>query len=439
VVVCLAATGCNPNERAQDMPLQSQRDLQEPPLHVAGTVAQYAVLVGGGYMSLQGYGVVVGLGNNGSSEVPEHLKQYLLEYMTKQDLGLWSKGTESLPPEVLLRDKDTTVVLLGAAVPPGAPAGSRFDVEIAAFPQTDTRSLDGGMLMPSEMRLAWLGRAQPGGPSFVWARAAGPVFVNPFLNFSDPADLVETRRGRIIGGGRLLRSRPIKMQLFQPDYHRSRQIGDRINERFSRPGSPKIARPMDAFTVRIAIPPRWKNQYERFLSLVMHLPLVVSGVEWETHVRRLAGALESRTARHEDIALVLEAAGQQVLPVIKPYYESKDQFAAFYAARTGLRLGDNSAASVILRLAEDSSSPLQLTAIEELGLHPQLLRAVPVLRRLLDDQNELVRVAAYKALLQHGDNSAIRRYDIAGQFELDVVSSKGPRRIRRESFCSGRT
>jgi len=398
----------------------------EPPLHQAGTVGEYAVLMGGGYVSLQGYGVVIGLGRNGARDVPQHLRKYLRDYLTKHDLGLWTKGMQDLPPDRFLSNPDTAAVLLGAAIPPGAPIGSRFDVQVSAFAQTETGSLDGGILLPAEMRLAWRGQAQPGGPSFVWAEADGSIFVNPFLDFSDPAELVEAREGRLIGGLRLRRSRPIKMQLRRPDYQRCRQIEQRINEKFGTVDGDNPAKATDAFSIELRIPRGWREDYERFLELVMHLPLMIEGPEWERHERELADGLGRRGENHDEIALVLEAAGRPVLPVIKPLYLSENDETAFYAARTGLRLEDYSAGEVIAALARKTGSPLQLSAIEELGEHPKLLKATPVLRELLNAENEMVRVAAYKSLLRRGDGSRIERLSISDEFELDLVKSSGP-------------
>ena len=45
-------------------------------------------------------------------------------------------------------------------------------------------------------------------------------------------------------------------------------------------------------------------------------------------------------ANHEELALVWEAMGKTILPMVKPLYGSSNAVAGYYAARTGLRLGD---------------------------------------------------------------------------------------------------
>ena len=98
------------------------------PPYVAGTVAEYATLVGGGELPVRGYGVVVGLGKNGSAEVPRHLQESISQYLLKKKLGSWHAGTEGITPTRFLRDLDTAVVLVEGAIPPGAPIGERFEI-----------------------------------------------------------------------------------------------------------------------------------------------------------------------------------------------------------------------------------------------------------------------------------------------------------------------
>ena len=156
----------------------------------------------------------------------------------------------------------------------------------------------------------------------------------------------------------------------------------------------------------------------------MHVFLGTGGAVQDAHARKVATNMELPNANHDELALVWEAIGRQILPIIRQLYTSKNDYAACYAARTGLRLGDKSAVHVLLRFARYANSPLQIPAIRELGRHTNMLRAVPTLRELIDDENERVRIAAYESLAKHGDSSVIRRVGISGGFTLDVVASR---------------
>jgi len=392
-----------------------------PPPHVAGTVAEYAALTGVGELLVQGYGVVVGLGTNGSFSVPPGLEEYFKQYLQKHGLGSWSAGTDAVSPTKFLNDRDTAVVLLRGEVRAGGPKGSHFDVFVTAIAGTQARSVAGGVLMQSEMRLAVGAVAVPGGPTKQWAKASGPVFVNPFLDPTKPAELVKFQQGRIIGGGTLLEARPVRLRLRQPDRSRCVQIRNKINERF--PGLQQVANALNPGVIELKIPPEYHRRPEYFLRLVTHLPLRSGPASMERQAREIAEAMSSSSAAHDDLALIWEAMGREVVPIVQSLYASKNPPTAFYAARTGLRLRDEMAMEVILRFAGGSEPGLQVQAIEELGRHPTLLRAVSVLRRLVEDPNEVIRVAAYEALLQHGDRQTVTRIDVSGRFKLDLVNS----------------
>jgi hypothetical protein len=157
----------------------------------------------------------------------------------------------------------------------------------------------------------------------------------------------------------------------------------------------------------------------------MHVPIRQVGGTWEAKAREIAAAMESSGADHDELALVWEAIGRQVLPMVQPLYESPNPVVSFYAARTGLRLGDTRALPVLAAAAGAKDSPFQMAAIEELGRHSISARTTPVLRGLLDDENQAVRLAACDALLRQGDTVKIKRTMIKDQFELDLVDSAG--------------
>jgi hypothetical protein len=413
----LAAGGCTPT----DLSLKGESEPPPPP-ELADTVAEYANLVAGGSLLIDGHGLVAGLGTNGSSEVPPRVKKYLVEYMLKQKVGSATAGTAGATPSDIIRDKDTAVVRLVGVVPPGAPVGWKFDVLVGSLTRSGTRSLDGGAVLPFPLRLAQGEESAPDASSRAWAMAEGSVFVNPFLDPGKPADVVHLREGRLIGGGTVTQSRPLRIILREADWVRCNIIQRRINQRFGKPR--RIANARNATTIELAIPPAYRDDYARFLQLVMHLPLQGGSGRWEAHARRIAEAMQGPGANHDGLALVWEAMGPEIVGVCRTLYASENQAAAFFAARAGLRLGDEMAAEVIMRFASTTGSPYQLPAIRELGRHRSPARAIPALRQLVDADNELVRIAAYEALAALGDESLITRVDVGGEFHLDLVKSR---------------
>lgn len=419
VILCLTFAGCNNDDKKKE--LTPAEPVIEIPEHIRGTVAEYAGISGGGNFPVHAYGIVIRLGKNGSKEVPAPLLKPLKEYLLKQNLQSYIYGTEKVSAERVLYDLDTAVVEVRGVIPPGAPAKTRFDVFVTALPQTQTKSLEGGILMPIEMQLALGGVDTSSAFLKPWAKCGGPVFVNPFIDPSKTESMGRLREGRVIGGGEVIQNRPIRLTLRKPDYARANQIQRTINTIFS--GKDKVANATGQTMVEITIPPEYLDNYEHFLNLLLHMP-IGNPREWEIRAREIAKLMEKPSASHDDLSLTLESMGREVVPIIQPLYSSGNPNTAFYSARAGMRLGDRMATDVICRFAQADSSPLQIPAIEELGMHNKLaIHSVPVLNKLLDADNELVRIAAYEALLKYGDVSRVKQTDIGRQFKLDIVTT----------------
>ena len=65
----------------------------------------------------------------------------------------------------------------------------------------------------------------------------------------------------------------------------------------------------------------------------------------------------------------------------------------------------------------------QLPAILELGKHNDYNESVGVLQKLLDDEKPNIRVAAYTALLDHGNSTLVTRTILPDGLKLDVVKT----------------
>ena len=423
VILVLAGglAGCEPfalNSSDKDKP-KEQAKPPELPLHIAGTLAEYAALGGRSRLPVQGYGLVVGLGGNGSREIPQHVRKYLIQYLLKNRERLREWGLAEITPSRVLQDLDTAVVRLRGSIPPAASQDSRFDVMVTALSATGTRSLDGGILVPTEMRLD-VGDAHPGRGSKIWAIAGGPVMVNPFIDPTDRQQAAKLRQGVIVGGGVVARGRKVSLQLYRADFARSDQIQRLINARF--PGVDRVARAKNASLTELTIPREVGGDQAHFLALVMHLPMHTGPRAWEIHARKLLAEMQKPDAAHEPLAMVLEAHGRKVLPVLSALYDAPVALAAFYAARTGVRLGDRQADDTIRRFAGSQGDPLQLAAIEVMGNIKGIVRADLALQELLDSENDMVRMAAYRALRRRGSVSVVT-FNVGEQFNIDIVPS----------------
>ncbi len=394
------------------------------PPEVAGTVAEVASLISGGDAPITGTGIVVGLDKKGSSEVPPTAKRKLKAYLTNEiKLGRATYNLESVTPEAFLNDHDTAAVSVDAVIPPGAPKGTRIDVAVSALPRTQTTSLAGGVLLPT--RLHWdVGKVSENKylKSLGWAE--GTVFVNPFLDPTNPSDAPRYRQGVIMNGAKVVRDMPIRLELRKPNYHVCRTLQKRINERFSAPGR-KIAVAKNRYNIEIKIPPGYRKNYRYFLKLLMHLPRTSGPAAYEARAKRVARAMLRPGANHDGLALVWEAMGKSILATVQRMYSSKNQAASFFAARAGLRLGDKHLAGPVVISFAVKPGPHQLLAIKELGYHADVLEATAPLRKLLDDRNELVRIYAYEALLARGDDTSVTRYNVDGEFLVDIVDTAG--------------
>ena len=417
LAAAFGATGCqNDND---NRPRTALGDPIPEPIGADSVVKDYARLVATGHLPVQGYGVVIHLGRNGSTEVPGALRRYLTQELAKRDLGSWVEGTEPVSPLRFLRDPDTAIVEVRGAIPPGAPVGSRFDLYVEAMPRTGTKTLAGGFLMPLDLHLAgaWdVSRTD----TQIWGAGAGPMFTSPYLNPEDPKDAAKFRTGKIIGGGVVKRARIIHLQLLKTNYSQTFLIKNRINSRFSTRDETAVGK--SGSTIELNIPARYRHNYQHFLDLVLHLPL---SYDVEGQILRIAERMKDPPADHNALSLTWEAVGKQALTQIKRHYHSPNPFLAYYSARAGMRLGDRDAVDTIIRFAANNESPMQVAAVEELAHSDPFGRAAETLRKLLDSNDEHVRTAAYESLLRMGDTTCVSRVKVSDNFIMDVVQSRG--------------
>jgi len=185
VILVLAATyGCSPTA-------QMPSEVSDKAVTDENTVGSATELTGFLSLRVDGFGVVINLAGTGSRECPPAQREFIIKYLrgmkSRREL---KKPYDQMTAEQILDSTSTAVVQVSGLVPAGAPKGEAFDVEVRALPQTQTTSLQGGLLLPSDMRILAVGSrgilaGQRG------AVASGELFINPF-----PTSSREARKSR---------------------------------------------------------------------------------------------------------------------------------------------------------------------------------------------------------------------------------------------------
>ncbi len=388
------------------------------------TIGSMTLYEGIAPLRVRGVGLVVGLGTNGSTDCPRTTYDALVQSMYKQHSFTSSVvGSKSISPERLINDKDTAVVLVQGEVPAAAVAGDRFDISVKAWPGTQTKSLRGGRLYTVDLEIFRQVSPRRSISGQRVAKAAGPVFINPFVD-DHAATKSNELQGIILGGGLVIQDRRVRLVLIEPSYQWATRIQDRIND-FS-PNAKKIARAETPSYVSLRIPPEYRGDAGHYLSLVQSLYLFRDPRLGTARAKVLATEIRNPASPHAKIALALEGLGRYALPVLDPLYDHPKDYVSFYAAVAGLRLGDHIAGDAMIRHAEDADGRYRMRAVRALGETQGMGQATIVLRRLLDDADPRIQTAAYEELIQRRDVT-IESQAIGGyNFHLDVIPTERP-------------
>ncbi|NOT02568.1 MAG: hypothetical protein HOP29_18325 [Phycisphaerales bacterium] len=388
-----------------------------------GTVAEYAYFEGLRKLRIRGYGIVVGLGRNGSRTCPTAIADQLKQEMYKTRKFAERRG-QHITPERLLDDPDTAVVAVEGEIPAAALKGSRFDIAVRAIPGTETTSLEGGLLYECFLQVFRPVGAAGWIPGREVAVGGGPVFLNPFGAGEGAATQTNWREGVVVGGGRTSEDRRVRLLLTVPSYQMAIRIADAINDRFSLGGT-DVADAVSPGEIKLTIPSPYAHDPKHFLAVVQHVYPTLPAEMLAQRTLELAREFEAADAPHAEIALAWEAIGRPSLPEVQKFYAHPRPVTSFHAAAAGLLLGDDSAADVIEQHVLNDRSEHRLKAIRVLASAVDSMRAARPLRQALDDSDPRIRTAAYEALRERGDPTIVSVEVGTESFTLDMVPSRG--------------
>ncbi|MCA9269034.1 MAG: flagellar basal body P-ring protein FlgI, partial [Planctomycetales bacterium] len=312
-------------------------------------------------------------------------------------------------------------------LPPGVRQGDRVDIEVLVPPQSETTSLQGGWLMPTRLTETAVldGRVHTG---HEYVLAQGHVLVDAQLQGSD--DPVAWRRGRVLGGGVVLKSRPLGLGV-RSEHQSVRNatlISTAVNRRlsiFDRANIKRgVAKPIRDSYIELEIHPRYRHNLWRYVRVVGD---VVVRESPQMRVERLA-SLERQLAEPATAsraAIALEAIGVDGIEILKAAMASENLEIRFYAAEALAYLDQPEAAPVLADLARREPA-FRWHAITALGSMDEL-DGFDQLADLLHAESAETRYGAFRAMKERNPHDPLVKGETLNKsYQFHVLYTSGP-------------
>ncbi len=373
------------------------------------TIASVATVLVPQPVPVEGYGLVGGLKGTGSAECPPAIRAYLTRQIRQQ-----LPAGATLNVEEFISSLDTAAVLVEGIIPEMPLKNEYFDLKVTALAGTQTTSLDGGGLFPTELKMP--GRF--GVDTRFLADAIGPVLID---KIGDPN--ADRRTGFILAGGKVLNDYVVVLALREQDFRLTNTVRNLLNGRFGE----TTARAVSPGRIEVRIPAQYKQRRQRFVAMITVTFLTQEPQETAERIKTLVQRLAGTENKYES-EVALEAIGNQCLSNVRPLLNSPDERVRLHAARCMLSLGGDEALETLRRIAMDTGSARRLEALEAVAGTAQRNDASVVARKLLDDGDLQVRLAAYEHLRQLED-VAITQEFIGRTFYLERIAQSSRKLI----------
>ncbi|MBU4273358.1 MAG: flagellar basal body P-ring protein FlgI [Planctomycetes bacterium] len=379
-------------------------------------VSDYAVPTGMEPVRVEAVGLVGGLHGTGSDPGPSPQRGALLDEMQK-------RGVDK--PNHVLASGNVSLVLVRGWLRVGIQKGDRFDIEVRSLSRSETTSLRGGYLLETRLQqMAVLGNQVR--PGHLLALAEGPVLVDPAAG---PKDRVLLCRGRVLGGGVALKSRPMGLVLTPGNQNvlNSSRVANAVNRRFHtfRNGlKTGMAKAKTDEYIELCIHPRYKDNIARYVRVVRALPVSESAPEQMQRVAKLKELLlDPLTAAAA--AIQLEALGSEGEDALLEGIRSKNPETRFYAAEALAYLDRREAAEPLAEIARNQPA-FRVFALTALSVMTDYI-AYEQLCELLSVPSAETRYGAFRALWAMNDQDPLIKGEVIGdQFHYHVLDVAGP-------------
>lgn len=208
---------------------------------------------------LLGYGLVAGLNKTGDKQQTLFTTQTLANLLARVDVQV---------PGELLKVENVAAVMVTSELPAFARAGARLDVTVSSI--GDARSLQGGTLMPTQMR------SPSGDPVGI---AQGPLSIGGFGGGSGGTSVQVNHLtvGRVPGGAiidqkviaSVMPTTTLTFALRDPDFVTASNVVKAINASLKM----EAAKTVDSGTVTVTIPDAFKGSVSELMAQLDDLPV----------------------------------------------------------------------------------------------------------------------------------------------------------------------
>ncbi len=415
VVATLVPCGCGAPILRPQSP-EARLDL--PPMPDVKYVSEYTHPYGTNIVKVEAVSLVTGLSGTGSDPPPDGRRAELLAEMNRREVA---------SPNAILASGNTSLVLVRGFLRPGIQEGDRFDVEVRVPSQSETTSIRNGYLLSTRLtELAVLGEQIREG--HLLGIAEGAVLVDPTADPNE--DTALATRGRVLGGGIALKSRPLGLVINNQSksVRVSADIAKSINQRFHTFVNGRkqgVATPKTDEFIDLLIHPRYKDNVSRYIELVKNVAIDEPPVEQQARLLFLEQQLNDPLTA-ANAALRLEAIGSdEAREILKKGLGQNDAEVKFYAAEALAYLDDTGAVAPLTEVARNEPA-FRVNALAALSAMDDVM-AYDALRSLLEVKSAETRYGAFRALWAMNKNDPFLRDEFLGQrFHYHVLDVPGP-------------
>lgn len=372
-------------------------------------------------IEIRGVGLVQGLPGTGCDDVNSLERKLVYDEMVKI-------GVRDV--RAVLASPTTAVVNIVGYMRAGIQEGDLFDVKLMLPEESEGKSLRGGWLMKSPLKVMGVldNSLKEGKP---YAYVEGPIMVDPLATvIVNPSGL---KSGVLLSGARSKISRPIYLNM-KADYESeflTDRIAKEINKRFYvSVGQKKGMATAKSDTLLILdIHPLYRNNVSRYVQIVRSIACYENPQKQLQRIEQLKQDILI-PEKSQRASFQLEAIGKSAVDALKSALESTNTEVRFNAGTALAFLGDGSAARILADIARNEPA-FRVYALDALSVLKSDFEAEMALQELLHVSSAETRYGAFRALCYRNPydrtiRGEVMRNETGPQFSYHVISTKAP-------------